>query len=63
MMMRKEDQRKQEREMQKLRDEDEFMAQILEQKKQLLLEAINSLGLDHQDLPKGTGLNTLNYGQ
>jgi len=40
-------------------DEDAFMEAILEQKKQLILEAIKSLGLDDQDLPKGTGLNTI----
>ena len=40
-------------------DEDAFMEAILEQKKQLILEAIKSLGLDEQDLPKGTGLNTI----
>jgi len=59
MLSKKEDQRQQDEQKRKQMDEDAFMEGILEQKKQLILEAIRSLGLDEQDLPKGTGLNTI----
>lgn len=63
MLMKKEDTRKQKAEQEQRQREEEFMDNILEQKRQLLLEAIHSLGLDHQDLPKGTGLDKLKIGQ
>lgn len=59
MMSKKEEQRQAEIHKQKQMEEDAFMESILEQKKQLILEAIKSLGLDDQDLPKGTGLNNI----
>jgi len=59
MLSKKEEQRQQDEHKRKQMDEDAFMEGILEQKKQLILEAIRSLGLDEQDLPKGTGLNTI----
>jgi hypothetical protein len=59
MLSKKEEQRQQDEQKRKQMDEDAFMEGILEQKKQLILEAIRSLGLDEQDLPKGTGLNTI----
>jgi len=59
MLTKKEEQRQQDEQKRKQMDEDAFMEGILEQKKQLILEAIRSLGLDEQDLPKGTGLNTI----
>jgi len=59
MLTKKDELKQQEDIKQKQREEDAFMEGILEQKKQLILEAIRSLGLDDQDLPKGTGLNTI----
>jgi len=59
MMTKKEEQKQLADLKKKQMDEDAFMEAILEQKKQLILEAIKSLGLDDQDLPKGTGLNTI----
>lgn len=59
MLSKKEETRQAEVHKQKQMEEDAFMESILEQKKQLILEAIKSLGLDEQDLPKGTGLNNI----
>jgi len=59
MLSKKDEQRQLDEQKRKQMDEDAFMEGILEQKKQLILEAIRSLGLDMQDLPKGTGLNTI----
>lgn len=59
MLSKKEEQRQAQVHKQKQMEEDAFMESILEQKKQLILEAIKSLGLDEQDLPKGTGLNNI----
>merc|ERR1712166_847175 len=59
MMTKKEEQKHLADLKKKQMDEDAFIEAILEQKKQLILEAIKSLGLDDQDLPKGTGLNTI----
>jgi hypothetical protein len=59
MLTKKEEQHELQQQKMKQMDEDAFMEGILEQKKQLILEAIRSLGLDDQDLPKGTGLNTI----
>lgn len=59
MLTKKEEQHELQQQKRKQMDEDAFMEGILEQKKQLILEAIRSLGLDDQDLPKGTGLNTI----
>jgi len=59
MLMRKDEQRVHLELREKQRQDDEFMQKMLEQKKQLLMQAIHSLGLDKQDLPKGTGLDQL----
>lgn len=59
MLSKKEEQRLLDEQKRKQMDEDAFMEGILQQKKQLILEAIRSLGLDLQDLPKGTELNTI----
>lgn len=59
MIQKKMDQRQLYENMNKQREEERFMQNILEQKKQLILEAIHSLGLDNQDLPKGTGLDKI----
>jgi len=55
--LRKQNKQKENEEKQKQKDEEEFMKQIMEQKRLLLIEAIRSLGLDEQDLPKGTGVS------
>jgi len=59
MLDKKKEQRAIEEEQRKQVEEAKFMDKILEQKRQLILEAIKNLGLDENDLPKGTGLNNL----
>lgn len=55
--IRKQNRLKEQEEKDKQKAEEDFMKQIMEQKRLLLIEAIRSLGLDEQDLPKGTGVS------
>jgi len=59
MVQRKDERLSQDLTRDKQLQEEAFMQHILQQKRQLILQAIHSLGLDSQDLPKGTGIDKL----